>query len=66
MSNDHKIKTVTVSAEITEQHKCYVLEETLDVLSKLSGRSMFIVFPEDIQERKEYVKKEIIKTLKDV
>ena len=65
MSNE-KPKFILRDPTKSEEYKCIVLEDGLDDLSKLSGRSMFIVFPEDIQERKEYVKKEIIKTLKDV
>ena len=65
MSNE-KPKFILRDPTQSEEYKCIFLEEMLDDLSKLSGRSMYIVFPEDIQERKEYVKKEIIKTLKDV
>lgn len=39
------------------------LEETLDKLCKLSGRDIFVILPEDIDERIPYLKEEIKKTL---
>lgn len=65
MSNE-KPKFILRDPTKSEEFKCIVLEEVLDDLCKVSDRNIFVVFPEDIQERKEYVKKEIIKTLKDV
>ena len=65
MSNE-KPKFILRDPTKSEEFKCIVLEEVLDDLCKVAERDIFVVFPTDIQERKEYVKKEIIKTLKDV
>ena len=39
------------------------LEETLDKLCKLCGRDIFVILPENVEERIPYLKKEINKTL---
>lgn len=39
------------------------LEEVLDSLCRLVGRDIFVMLPENRQERIPYLKKEIIKTL---
>ena len=65
MSNE-KPKYILRDPTKSEEYKCILLEEILDDLCKVSDRDIFVVFPEDTQERKKYVKKEIIKTLKDV
>ena len=39
------------------------LEEILDSLCKITGRDIFVILPENREERIPYLKKEIVKTL---
>ena len=47
----------------SEEFKQMILERMLDDLCKLAERDIFIMLPEDQDERIPYIKKEIIKTL---
>ena len=52
--NDERVK---------QQRTQQVLEETLDNLCRLTGRDIFVVLPEQVEERNPYLIKEIKKTL---
>jgi hypothetical protein len=47
----------------SEEFKQMILERMLDDLCKLAERDIFVMLPEDQEERIPYIKKEIIKTL---
>ena len=47
----------------SEEFKQMILERILDDLCKLAERDIFVMLPEDQDERIPYIKKEIIKTL---
>ena len=47
----------------SEEFKQMILERILDDLCKLVERDIFVMLPEDQDERIPYIKKEIIKTL---
>jgi hypothetical protein len=47
----------------SEEFKQMILERMLDDLCKLAERDIFVMLPEDQDERIPYIKKEIIKTL---
>ena len=47
----------------SEEFKQMILEWMLDDLCKLAERDIFVMLPEDQDERIPYIKKEIIKTL---
>jgi hypothetical protein len=50
----------------SEEFKQMILERMLDDLCKLAERDIFIMLPEDQDERIPYIKKEIIKTLENL
>ncbi len=58
-SGDHIMMDPTKS----EEFKQMILERMLDDLCKLAERDIFVMLPEDPDERIPYIKKEIIKTL---
>ena len=47
----------------SEEYKEIFLEEILDNLCKIAKRDIFIMLPENKDDRIPYIKKEIIKTL---
>ena len=47
----------------SEEFKQMILEKILDDLCKLAERDIFVMLPENPDERIPYIKKEIIKTL---
>jgi len=47
----------------SEEFKQMILERMLDDLCKLTERDIFVMLPENSDERIPYIKKEIIKTL---
>ena len=50
----------------SEEFKQMILERMLDDLCKLAERDIFVMLPEDPDERIPYIKKEIIKTLENL
>ena len=52
--------------KVTQMRTQQKLEDILDSLCKLTGRDIFVMLPEAIEERIPYLKKEIAKTLEQV
>ena len=62
MSNENP-KFILRDPTKSEEYKQLVLEDSLDQLCKIAGREIFIMLPEDKDDRIPYLKKEIKKTL---
>ena len=54
---------IMINPTKSEEFKQMVLERILDDLCKLAERDIFVMLPENSDERIPYIKKEIIKTL---
>jgi len=62
MSNENP-KFILRDPTKSEEYKQIILEDCLDQLCKIAGRELFIMLPEDKDDRIPYLKKEIKKTL---
>jgi hypothetical protein len=61
--NNKKGEYIMRDSAKSEEFKQMILERMLDDLCKLAERDIFVMLPENSDERIPYIKKEIIKTL---
>ena len=64
--NNKKGEYIMRDSAKSEEFKQMILERMLDDLCKLAEKDIFIMLPEDQDERIPYIKKEIIKTLENL